>query len=1221
MKFPPELWLRATSELPLPRLMQIHLGDGAHANKAAECPFCHAKGKTFGLFKDNGKHKFKCHKPGCIANDTGTLGHGEVAYIALRKNLSHEDAKDEFIKLALPQEYERIKAQQEAKKKEGDAKCSDKETPATAAIRPTSTGEGAAEGSTPPPAPSNVVQFNPSGTPPPPPPTGDQPPPPPPPDDEKTKLWDTLYRTLVLTPRDQKKLIDQRGYSEETITKLGFKSNNQSNKIHLEALRSEFPIELLIETGIYRNYQSGRGPNRQLLGWGLQRRAKKQGEDDVWGWTEPILIPYLREDGTCFHIRPHKGEIVSKHDDDEDEEDPHCASHVYCPFLLANTSATIEGTVVLTEGEFKAAAAFQCGVPILAIPGISFVRNIAFRAELLEIIRKFAITDLVVVFDNEVKDDPNFPEKYKADPNDRYDTQMWAEYIAIDLGREHFGPQKGRIRIGILPDNLRENGKADFDSILSYFVKQRRDVSKGTTEARKVFTKVIEQARPPKQARDLFPSESRRIIERKLANLFYKPNVPAGSDKELQFANACQAANEKEVARAYREIIGCYYDREKLPSEAERKLAKESAVAASRAREQAKAAGVNGTELKRLRTKERAAWEIVKGLPSPASNFIAKCEFKLFSPEGKADYLIQLKNKADAKWDGKLHRVTSEQLGRGPEWCCFVIGTGKGVWTGGARLLTALQLDFAHQCYMRDIYQVNFYGYHAESKLWFFGDCAFGPNGDIIEADKYNIFWHAGVGYQIDSSVSERGTTFEQGAPLMLSPHGGKPEDRNVGELMHQMCVDLYETIGGYDAFLMLGLIFAYAAAPELLRLGGHPSPWLFGKMSGGKTTIARWLMRIWGFRDLNGVGIDDRTTPVGMNRFLAQYSCLPVWFDEYRSNHNEPQKEAVLRGAFDRNSGAKGLADHSNRTRSAKIYTSPLVTGEASSSDAATRSRFGHINVNDRRRMGDGHGRFARVQIDCKHYYLIGQFIMKNRPKFVKNTLETLEKWMSDEKIRRRIVNERVRFVYATAWAAFTTVSRMFEDDGAEERAAMEPLVQEAILAHGEQALQDVFSETFLTRFWLDLISGLSRGKIKSRFFDMRHVIPQEDGSLKEVTAGDEGSIEVCYIVPKSVFDEYAQDLRSRGETPPLDLGDLRREMAKEPYWIAPPTRAPGSHRARINGSQQTCWVVNMERDKKTGEYIFPFGEDLYQILQPNSDDVDEVNNELAREKGKNGR
>src|SRR5262249_11882740 len=141
-------------------------------------------------------------------------------------------------------------------------------------------------------------------------------------------------------------------------------------------------------------------------------------------------------------------------------------------------------------------------------------------------------------------------------------------------------------------------------------------------------------------------------------------------------------------------------------------------------------------------------------------------------------------------------------------------------------------------------------------------------------------------------------------------------------------------------------------------------------------------------------------------------------------------------------------------------------------------------------------------------------------------------------------------------------------------------------------------FSETFLTRFWTDVLSAVSRGKIKRHFFDLRYVKATKNGFLKEAT-DNKDAIRVCYIAPKPVFDEYAQDLRSRGDEKLLDLGDLRREMAKEPYWIPAPSAEPKVHRTTIYGSQQTCWVISLEK-KSDGTYVFPFGEDFEQLLEP---------------------
>jgi hypothetical protein len=87
-----------------------------------------------------------------------------------------------------------------------------------------------------------------------------------------------------------------------------------------------------------------------------------------------------------------------------------------------------------------------------------------------------------------------------------------------------------------------------------------------------------------------------------------------------------------------------------------------------------------------------------------------------------------------------------------------------------------------------------------------------------------------------------------------------------------------------------------------------------------------------------------------------------------------------------------------------------------------------------------------------------------------------------------------------------------MFSGLGAEEREGLEPAFKEELIKHGVQALQDVFSETFSTRFWSDTLSGLSRGKIKKHFFDIRDVHQQSDGTLKEATAGDDDTLHVCY-------------------------------------------------------------------------------------------------------------
>lgn len=1161
----PAIFGIARQRLPLPHLMS-KIGDGAHTIKGAACPFCSSKGGKWAVFEKNNKWLFKCHHPGCTANEND-YGHNEIAYLALRENLDLKAASRRFLELAVPDILER--QQQEAAAKKGEAK--------------------------PPEEPKKVIEFTPPGEPPPPPKKGgndrgNRPPP--------ANPWQSLWTKLVLNSSDRAKLKVRRGFSERTIDTLGFRSNQRANKIHLENLAQEFSVEALLNEGIYvADRAIGHKPNAQLLGWGITNKKDDKGQR-AWEWTDPPLIPYLSEEHEAYYIRPHKGGVAKPRDEDDDT---FCSSHVYCPFLISDLNGAFDGTVVLCEGEFKAAALYQCGIAAIAIPGVTFVRNPIFRAELLDLLRRFAVTDLIVCFDNEVKDDPKFADKYKPDPWDRWDTPMWAEYIAIDLQREYFASIKGSVRIGILPDELRENGKADLDGVLAGFV-ARHGLEEGTLQARRLFQTVIEEARPRQQARELFPSESRRIIECKLQRLFYKPLVESGGDREGKLATRLQQI-DSDLAAALRSVVGCYYERkpDKNTISADLKVAK----AAKEKVTDARAANVNGSVLRQLRLEETAAWERVKGLPKPISDFVLTCDFKLHTSDGKAIRLVKIRNRSDSgKVDSSLIRLAGSEMARLANFRQWGYDTGKAVWKGSEKDLQNLAEDMDHHSYYRDIYEVNYYGYHRDSKLWFFGDCAFGPNGETIEADANNIFWYGGIGYQVDSTVDERGTTFEQGAPLLLAPQDGKAKEFPIDQLFHELSVDMFDTIGDYDAWLALGLLFAYAAAPELLKKGGHPGLWMFGKMSGGKTTIARWLLRIWGFKDLGGVGIDQRTTHVGMNRFLAQYSDLPVWFDEYRNAQIDPQKESVVRGAFDRNSGAKGMADNSNRTRSAKIHTTPIITGESSSSDAATRSRYGHVNVNDKRRLGDGAARYVKMQSDCRHYYKLGRFLMEHRSKFVDEMLGTLEEWMAAPSVRERILNERVRFVYGTAFSAFSAAATLAKSIPEQQR--MDAFTK-FLYGHGEQALQDVISETFLTRFWLDVISGIQRSKVKKHFFALRYVTKDEEGVLHMASKGDEDSIYVCYIAPGPVYDEYAQDMRSRGDNPPLNGGDLKREMGKEPYWIPLPKGGPRVHRIQLNGSKTSAWVISLERDgdKPESPYIFPYAEDLIDTLTPKADDV----------------
>lgn len=1182
----PLIWQSARQRMPLPFLM-TNLGDGIYTKKGANCPFCDAKKGKWAVYEKESRWYFKCHSPGCVAENPDA-GNSEIGYIALRKGLDSKEASKEYLRIAVPELVPHLFDDN------GDARR--EETP--------------------------------------------EPREPEPRDGEPTNVWWAFWKKLALNSEDRMKLKTQRGFSDYTIDRLGFRSNHTGNMPLLEALAGEIPMDELLAEGLFKEDARGIKPVGQFFGYGITSKKDKRGKN-IFELNNPIIIPYLDELARPTYLRPHKGgvrkptdELMEEVELFEDEEPSTCAAHVYCPFLLSDLIAMNDGVCVLTEGEFKAAALWQCGIAAIACPGITFVRNQAFKKELIEILTRFGITDLVIIFDNEVKDDPAFPDKYKADPWKRYDTPMWAEYAAIDL-RDYFASVRGTCRIGWLPDEWRVNGKADFDGILAKCV-GASGLDEGTKQARRVFRTAIETS-SEKPGAELFPSEGRRIVECRLQRLFYKPLIMQAGLREITLARRFSEFDPKtkepvdeDLAKLFRSLIGCYYKRAKVrPADYE-------ALVKGCARMEESIAEVKADPNKddRQRKKELSVlygylasmWEKRKGLPEAISNFTLSCEYKLHVTTGDVHRLVSVRDSKDRVRDknGALRRLSPQNLARLSDFRQWCYATGEAVWAGGDKELQHLVQDMDHFSYLRDIHEVPAVGFHEASKCWFFGDCAFSPQGKLIMPDAANIFWYEGIGYQLDNNADDR--SFVQGMPLLLSPQGALPplEKPDVASIFRQMCEDLFCTIGGYDAWLIIGLTLAYGFAPELLKAGGHPGPWLSGKMSGGKTSIARWLMRIWGFKDLGGVRIGESTSHTALNRILAQYSCLPVWLDEFRAATIDAFKEDVLRGAFDRSAGAKGRADHSNKTNNATTLTTPIISGESSTRDAATRSRYGHISVSANRRIGDGTARYARVQNECKHYYHVGRWIMENRAAFSKLALEKLDKWMTDPDVKKRIVNERVRHVHGTAIAAFTAfttllgerqtimVEQFSDDSGTDEEYQALALArladyEEFLKKHGEQALQDVIDDTFLNQYWRDLISGIQLNKIPSKFFATKYVKVEPTGKLTETPASSKDAVFVCYVAPEAVFAAYQAFKAGQREDAQLKLPDIRREMEKEPYWMAYPTdKALRVHRITLDKHKVSCWVINLERhppkNNTPGAFIFPFAEDLINALEDES-------------------
>ena len=1197
-----EIWNEARLRLPLPQLM-AKLGDGEFAVKGAPCPFCGAKGGKWGVWADTRGHHFKCHqaegrtKPACIANEAPK--HDEIGYLMLRRGLSQKDAALEYLRLAVPD----ILAAQEANRSHPQDADDDDHIPG---IQP----------------PEKVIPFTPKPKP-----------------AKPDNPWHAAWQMFPLNGADTEKLFRQRGFSPETIKTLGFRSNDFGNKILLEQLADQFPVDLLIREGIFKVEGRQRpSPSGQFYGYGITDEKGSDGQRK-FAITEPVIIPYLNEHGIPKYLRPHKGGVRRPKDElaelDLSEDAPEqCGSHVYCPYLLKELIGECDGVCVLTEGEFKAAALYQCRIAALACPGITFIRNKAFRDELIDLLRQYGVREVIIIFDNEVKDDPAFPKRYKPDPDKQWDTLVYAEYTARTL-RDALFRVDGACLVGNLPDELRIDGKADFDGILAGFVhgvpnhpafpSEGLGLEQGTAAARDVFIKAIKAA-SDRPAVELWPSQARRTIECKVERMYYVPLVASGGDREMHLANRFAEYDpetgkriDEELAEVFRAVRGCYYVRKTPRKEDATELFSQRATIS---REIDNLKGETTPPWKRLRVlyiQLQAVWERIKGLPEPISNFTLVCEYKVHTNSGEVDRLLRIKDsKARGPHNSRLRRCSAKKLSRTGDFREFCLATGEAIWGGGEKDLQHLTQDMDHQSYLRDIHEVPTYGFHAESGIWFFGDCAFPPGkSGYILADKSNIFWVDGVGYQVTESLDEGSESFSQGAPLLFSPQGthskeppkqfGTAEKPDYAALFSKMSRDMHDTLGSYDGWLLIGNMMAYAASPELRKIAGHPGVWLSGKMSSGKTWIARWAMRIWGFKELGGIKLGEKsTTAVGLNRGLTQYCGLPFFADEYRRASIDKEKEEVLRGAFDGSGGLKGIANDPRKTRNPTALTTPMVCGESSSGDSATRSRYIQLHVSAANRIGDGTARFSVIQEECRYWHLLGRWLMLNRKEFTAGVTELLEIWMNSPTVRKHISNDRIRFVYGSAFAAYCTAGNMLGTLKPEDRIAFEQFIQK----HGAIGLSDVIEETFLHQWWHDIITLLKRNPSERKYFLDRFVMVDENGHLSQVSAGHKNAHRVCYFDAAAIFQAYQRDKRNRGEVEQLSYTDLRREMEKEPYWMPFP-KTTRYHRVTIERRKTCCWVVSLERqpgdeDEELRPYRCPFAEELIDILSAPSEAED---------------
>ncbi len=1010
-------------------------------------------------------------------------------------------------------------------------------------------------------------------------------------------IWKAFHDGIGLSTDHHNELREKRGFSDDIILeKLKFRTSCKQNYAHIESLLKQFPGHQLGKIGLATFKDGAWKPAAQYCGYGRTNRRDPETGEHIWDYIDPILIPYFDDSGRITTIRPHKGNPKRPKELGEGDESWQ-ALHVYCPYILRITPIE-RHTVVITEGEFKAAALMQAGIAAVAFPGIHSIRNFKFRSALIELLQRHGVANLVIAFDNETKDDPALKEKYKPDPWDRYDALVYAKYTGISLEKEGF-----RCRLAILPEEWKVNGKADWDGALADLVRNSRSIESGTKKAASEFRSVIAGASPIAEL-DLFATEAERIVQAKLSRLFHAPLCPHG-DKEM-----LSVARQIMKAKAVKVTIGKDAEIEITGEEMAAKL--RTCVGRYYARKQITKCPQGRADIitARVIAKDSQDWATVKfcdqlllGFPEAISNFTLRCDFSLRSQEGKVEYLVTVSNvhKERTETHVRLTPGTMAKLTEFRKWCNEL----KCTWAGGEKDLQNLTMDIQAYCAFREIVEIEAYGYHADTKMWKFGDRAFTHDGKVILPDKNNVFWYEGVGYQTDFNTTKLGAGFEpQGAPIL-----GELDIAKAANAFILFTKHLYGAVGGYDGWLALGAILAYAVHPELHRdYTGAPGLWVTGRKSSGKSTVIRWLMRIYGFHGREST-LSPGTTGTFVARYLSKYSSLPTWFDEFDALLTQQPVQSMFKDAFGRLASGKATYDGSRRTRSVPLETTPVVSGETGTRDAATRSRYTQVVMLEAKSKGNPSERLRIMNNAVDDFRHLGHFLMKNRAAFTKYFLTMLGLWEKSVKVTEFISSQRDRWVAGVPNCAVMITAKFLSDQCEERREELQSiLAQEGqftdfTLLHGAESHLETAETSFISQFWTDIVGMISTGGLDSKYFRLRWVKSDPDNKAVESTGSKphllEGWRPALYMAYESVYLIYEQQIRMAQRNARLSRQDLVRELKREDYWIKP--KGGSSHQVRfIEGekTRSTCWAFDLT--------LHPFGSRLVSALR--LDEVEEI-------------
>lgn len=1150
------------------------------------CPFCSDKDASALLKGDGGAYIFKCHHTSC---QSGGEGMGIGKFIEASQGCDWKQARRVLHDLTgIADPYDEWKQRQPAAAK-----------PKAAPPEPESAQQEESAPQEEVPAPELLAVP-----------------------DLGRNVYEEAWAVMTLSDSHRNELRSKRGFDDAWIAALGIRSSRRANRALLEPLLEKFPPNELLRSGI---------AVREKKTWKLKIADSLCGrifrEDETghgqWMDFENIVIPYIDGEGRIIGLRPHKRGLTNGDYREEISSEFYEKEHnnlrvIYGECFLTERPEKHAHRCVICEGELKAAALRRCGIPAIGFQGIHFLRqNKETRQAVRDVVamlRKHKIREVVVVFDNE--------DKSHKKPMERYEAELYARYTALCLEDEGF-----KALFGMLPDEWREGGekqadgktikgKADWDGRMAWHLRKAKGnhavaLESATGEFEKLLANRSGKqpaVRPAPRQMDWMADFKEDVISQLMNKLRHEPDCFVGGRHELEVASEISGychtdyadkLNIENLTKELRKSYGGYYmlkrPAEKMELrviEIKKEVKKILEDGHTKPDKNGNSEDLGEDDVRAYRAALLACNTLLYKNPKPFSNFTVISKYKVLvtEPDGtvRKDRLCTFIDSNGRK--SKPAQVNGEKMASSQELRKVVLRLDGYHWSGGQAEADAFVNLLDVENYQKTIIEIDSYGQHRDSGIFLLGDCGWAEDekDGFLFPDYNGIIWYKGVGYKNSDALD----TFCHRPPMMF-PGAKNPkeahaaidwdvEKADVAKIWRSALSISMQSFGDMAGLGMVAGMLQYLAHPETLTMiGGKPGLWVQGAKGSGKTQTIKAFMRMLGYIENYGmVGLTG--TKVGIERSLSQFDCLPVHLDEWRNVRASDDLVGFITNAFNGIAIAKGTAVGSKSIRLSRAATIPVITGEDMTTDTALLSRYQRLTMSAASRTGtqdEQREGYFRMLEESAQFFRIGRFLTRQRRKFGLRVVELAKEFIADKETMAAIRDARAREVTGICYAALVAAQEIIVG----QPFAGEKQIAAWFVETGKLNADEIEKDIFRLRWFADCVQMVTSKSDPQahHFLQVRRGHILADGSVSilrgnnaDIMLRGEGRLFII-VAPDELFPAYQRDQAKRRETVPINIRNIRQEMRKERCWITPPPVEPRQHRFTVEGFRPSKWWV----------------------------------------------